>query len=205
MSELEKIEKVLYQNQHVLHYPDEYKNVAKKIYRLFTKVESERDILLAGNILKMNDSFRAYVKRLEAKLRTFKDSVNELPQTFGAEIYSGLFILSNKINNDIIEYVKKLRLLKCNQVVFILGSISSKEVFSKILEIENCFLYEKSTYALEQFIQLFNQLQDLSDQFFIKAHGNDLLWAFSAFNILIKNFIQYVILRKFICIFLSGP
>ena len=90
------------------------------------------------------------------------DSVNELPQTFGAEIYSGLFILSNKINNDIIEYVKKLRLFKCNQVVFLLGSISGKEVFAKILEIENCFLFEKSGHAHEQFVLLFNQIQDVS-------------------------------------------
>jgi PAS domain S-box-containing protein len=90
------------------------------------------------------------------------DSVNELPQTFGAEIYSGLFILSNKINNDLIEYVKKLRLFKCDQTVFILGNIHGKEVFARILEIENCFLYEKSTHAHEQFILLFNQLQDFS-------------------------------------------
>lgn len=43
MKELEKIEKVLFQNQHILHYPDEYKSVAKKIYKLFAELEKERD------------------------------------------------------------------------------------------------------------------------------------------------------------------
>ena len=37
---LEKIEKVLYKNQHILHYVDEYKNVAKKIFKLYISLES---------------------------------------------------------------------------------------------------------------------------------------------------------------------
>lgn len=90
------------------------------------------------------------------------DSIAELPQSFAVDIYRGLFILAPKISNDIAMYIKKLRLFNSEQVVFILGVISSKDVFAKIVEVENCFVYEKSSFVVEQFSQLLNQLQNIS-------------------------------------------
>ena len=74
------------------------------------------------------------------------DSIAELPQNFASDFYRGIFILLPKITNDAAEYVKKLRLFNSDQVIFILGNISSKEIFSKIVEVENCFIYEKSSF-----------------------------------------------------------
>jgi PAS domain S-box-containing protein len=90
------------------------------------------------------------------------DSIGELPQNFSSDIYIGLFLLVNKISAEAADYVRKLRLFNCDQVIFILGTITSKEVYTRILDVENCFIFEKSTYSGEQYSQLLLQLQNIS-------------------------------------------
>ncbi len=90
------------------------------------------------------------------------DSVAELPQNFASDLYRGIFILLPRITNEMAGYVRKLRLFNSDQVIFILGNISSKEVYAKIVEVDNCFIYEKSSFITEQFSQLLNQLHNIS-------------------------------------------
>ncbi|KAA3617270.1 MAG: PAS domain S-box protein [Calditrichaeota bacterium] len=90
------------------------------------------------------------------------DAIDELPLSFGNEIYGGIFFLVNKTSNDLVEYIKKLRLYNNEQTIFVLGTAANKEVINKISDINNCLSFEKSSFFEEQLILLFNQLKDIS-------------------------------------------
>jgi PAS domain S-box-containing protein len=90
------------------------------------------------------------------------DSLDELPLTFGNEIYIGIFFLVNKTSHELIEYIKKLRLYSNEQTIFILGTSSNRDIIKKISDIDNCFLFEKSSFFDEQLMLLFNQLKKVS-------------------------------------------
>jgi len=90
------------------------------------------------------------------------DALDELPLSFGSEIYVGIFFLVNKTSGELVEYIKKLRLYNNEQTIFILGTCTNKDIIKKISEINNCFLFEKTSFFDEQLILLFNQLKNVS-------------------------------------------
>ncbi len=90
------------------------------------------------------------------------DALDELPLSFGKEIYIGIFFLVNKTSTELIEYLKKLRLYNNEQTIFILGTSSNKDFIKQITSINNCFLFEKSSFFDEQLMLLFNQLKNIS-------------------------------------------
>ena len=90
------------------------------------------------------------------------DALDELPLAFGNEIYVGIFFLVDKASFDLVEYIKKLRLYDNEQTIFILGTCSNKDIMKIISDINNCFLFEKSSFFDEQLILLFKQLKNIS-------------------------------------------
>lgn len=97
----------------------------------------------------------------ELDLLTF-ESIGELPLNYTSEIYSRLFFLVNKINADLLGYVKNVRILNNSQTIFIIGNVVNKELYSQIAQIEDLFVFEKSPFAEEQVLQLFEQQRNMS-------------------------------------------
>jgi PAS domain S-box-containing protein len=90
------------------------------------------------------------------------DAIDELPLSFDQDIYNGLFFLVNKTSNELADYLKKLRLYNNDQTIFILGIIANNDIFVKISEISNCFIFEKSNFFNDQLQLLYKQLNDIS-------------------------------------------
>ena len=101
------------------------------------------------------------------------ESVNELPQTFSQDIYSAILVLVQKINSDLIDYIKKLRVFNNNQIIFVLGTITNKEFLKQISILENSYFFEKTSFLQDQVEQLFQQLSDLSKNFIISSQANE--------------------------------
>ncbi len=74
-------------------YPNGWQDYTRyvKALSLYTdQLESERDVLLGGNILKMNDSFRAYVKRIEKE----RDKLEKENADYQLRIAAGKFAMN---------------------------------------------------------------------------------------------------------------
>ena len=60
------------------------------------------------------------------------DALDELPLSFGNEIYVGIFFLVNKTTTELVDYIKKLRLYNNEQTIFALGTCTNKEIIKKV-------------------------------------------------------------------------
>lgn len=101
------------------------------------------------------------------------DTVVELPYNYSKEIYSAILILCPKINLEIIDYIRKLRLYNNTQVIFIVGNITKEETYKNIQIIEGCYFFEKSAFIREQLNHLYLQLTEISRTNYLSNQANE--------------------------------